>query len=214
VDASLSRVLTEALGPGSVLQGGAVLAPSSPERAAVALRIAQREHLMLRLTSGPGDASQAPEGGAVLSLANLAAVAVDPARGIARAEAGTTLAALDAALASAGVGVPGLSSDPGSEHVGALVARGGLPRRSICGLEAALPGGDLVMLGAPVLKDVVGYDVSSLLLGSRGRLAAIVAVHLRLVPASAGLPVAEPAGARDVGELIDAFDPGGILAGG
>jgi FAD/FMN-containing dehydrogenase len=68
------------------------------------------------------------------------------------------------------------------------------------------------MVGAPVLKDVVGYDVTALLLGSRGRLAAIVAVHLRLAPAGAAVEVAEAAGARAVDELAGAFDPDGILA--
>jgi FAD/FMN-containing dehydrogenase len=110
--------------------------------------------------------------------------------------------------------VAGLSADPGSDHVGALIARGGVPRRSLTGIEAALPGGDLVQLGGAVLKDVVGYDIASVLLGSRGRLAAIVAVHLRLIPAAAAVEVAEPAGARDVGELTGVFDPEGILVGG
>ena len=61
---------------------------------------------------------------------------------------------------------------------------------------------------------MVGYDVTSLLLGSRGRLAAILAAHLRLVPAAVAVEVAEPAGARDVGELAAVFDPEGILVGG
>jgi glycolate oxidase len=149
----------------------------------------------------------------VLSLARLAAVRVDASNGVARAEAGATLALLTAALSDAGMAVSGLGADPGSDHVGALIARGGVPRRSLTGIEAALPGGDLIQLGGSVLKDVVGYDIASVLLGSRGRLAAIVAVHLRLIPAGAVVEVAEPAGARDVGEMTGVFDPEGILVG-
>jgi glycolate oxidase len=213
VDASLQRLLGEALGSDAVLDGGAVLAPTSPEGVAAVLRIARNQRLHLRLTSGAGDGVPVPAGGAVLSLARLAAVRVDASNGVARAEAGATLALLTAALSDAGMAVSGLGADPGSDHVGALIARGGVPRRSLTGIEAALPGGDLIQLGGSVLKDVVGYDIASVLLGSRGRLAAIVAVHLRLIPAGAVVEVAEPAGARDVGEMTGVFDPEGILVG-
>ncbi|MGO8686719.1 MAG: FAD-binding protein [Candidatus Dormibacteria bacterium] len=212
--ASLHRAFVDALGEDAVREGGTVLAPASADGVAAVLRLAEEHRLPLRLTSRAPELSHAPEGGAVLSMAHLSAVSVDVLRGIVRAEAGATLAALGAALAAAGVAVPGLGSDPGPGHVGALVASGGLPRRSLTGIEAALPGGDLVMLGASVLKDVVGYDVISLLLGSRGRLAAILAAHLRLVPAGVVVEVAAPAGARDVDEVARVFDPEGILRAG
>jgi FAD/FMN-containing dehydrogenase len=214
VDASLHRLLVDALGEETVLDGGSVLAPSSPDGVAAALRIAQERRLRLRLTSGPAEGADPLRDGALLSMGRLSTVQVDASNGVVRAEAGVTLTALTAALADAGMAVPGLSTDPGSDHVGALIARGGVPRRSLTGIEAALPGGDLVQLGGAVLKDVVGYDIASVLLGSRGRLAAIIAVHLRLIPAAAAVEVAEPAGARDVGELTGAFDPEGTLVGG
>ncbi len=211
MDATLRRALTEAMGPDSVRPGGSILAPRTPAGVAVALKIAQEHRLPVRITSGAGDAATVPAGGAALSLTRLAAVRVDASNGVARAEAGATLTALAAALAKAGMAVPGLSAAPGSDHIGALIARGGLPRRSLTGIEAALPGGDLIQLGGAVLKDVVGYDIAALLLGSRGRLGAIIAVHLRLIPTGVAVEVAEPAGPRDVGELTDVFDPEGIL---
>ena len=214
MDASLHRLLVDALGEETVLDGGSVLAPSSPDGVAAALRIAQERRLRLRLTSGPAEGADPLRDGALLSMGRLSTVQVDASNGVVRAEAGVTLTALTAALADAGMAVPGLSTDPGSDHVGALIARGGVPRRSLTGIEAALPGGDLVQLGGAVLKDVVGYDIASVLLGSRGRLAAIIAVHLRLIPAAAAVEVAQPAGARDVGELTGVFDPEGTLVGG
>ena len=215
MDASLHRLLVDALGEETVLDGGSVLAPSSPDGVAAVLRIAQERRLRLRLTSGPAAEGADPlRDGALLSMGRLSTVQVDASNGVVRAEAGVTLTALTAALADAGMAVPGLSTDPGSDHVGALIARGGVPRRSLTGIEAALPGGDLVQLGGAVLKDVVGYDIASVLLGSRGSLAAIIAVHLRLIPAAAAVEVAEPAGARAVGELTGAFDPEGTLVGG
>jgi FAD/FMN-containing dehydrogenase len=181
---------------------------------AAVLRIAQEHRLHLRLSSGWGGGVAGSDGVTVLSLAGLSTIALDVPRGIVRAEAGATLAALRADLAGAGMAVPGLGDEPGSEHVGGLIARGGLPRRSLTGIEAVLPGGDPIMAGAAVLKDVVGYDVTSLLLGSRGRLAAIVAAHLRLVPAGVTVEVAGPAGARSVEELAAVFDPEGLLEEG
>ncbi len=213
MDASLRHALTEALGPDSLLDDGSILAPASAGGVAAALRVAQAKRLAIRLTSGTGDAKPVPEGGAVLSLGRLATLRVDASNGVVRAEAGVTLTALTAALADAGLAVPGLHAAPASDHIGALIARGGVPRRSLTGIEAALPGGDRVQLGGAVLKDVVGYDIASLLLGSLGRLGAIVAVHLRLVPAGVAVEIDAPPGARDVGELTGVFDPEGILTG-
>jgi glycolate oxidase len=213
VDASLRRALTEALGAESVLHDGRLLVPGSAGGVAAVLRIAQQHRLHLSIRSGPGDGTGS-DGVTVLSLAALTAVSVDAPRGIVRAEAGATLARLGAALARAGMAVPGLGAQPGAERVGELIARGELPRRSLTGIEAVLPGGEPIMAGAAVLKDVVGYDVTSLLLGSRGRLAAIVAAHLRLVPAGVTGEVAGPAGARPVEELAAVFDPEGLLAEG
>ncbi len=213
MDVTLRRALVEAVGPDSFLHDGSILAPATADGVSDVLRIAEEHQLHVRLTSGAGEAVTAPNGGAILSLARLVELSVDASNGVARAEAGTTLTALAAALADAGMAVPGLVSAPGSDHVGALIARGGVPRRSLTGIEAVLPGGDLVQFGGAVLKDVVGYDIASLLLGSSGRLGAILAVHLRLVPAAAAVEVAAPAGPRDVGELTGVFDPEGILVG-
>jgi FAD/FMN-containing dehydrogenase len=51
------------------------------------------------------------------------------------------------------------------------------------GLEAVVPPGDLVQLGGPLRKDVAGYNLKSLLIGSEGTLGVITAAWLRLTPA-------------------------------
>ena len=86
-----------------------------------------------------------------------------------------------------------------------------MPRRTLTGVEAVLPSGELVSAGGAVLKDVVGYDLAGLLLGSLGRLAVIVAVRLRLEPAGAATPVGAAAGPVAPGVLAGAFDPDGLL---
>jgi FAD/FMN-containing dehydrogenase len=61
----------------------------------------------------------------------------------------------------------------------------------VTGLEAVVPPGELVSVGGPIRKDVAGYDLKSLLVGSEGTLGIVTAAWLSLLPApEAALPVA------------------------
>jgi len=53
----------------------------------------------------------------------------------------------------------------------------------VAGIEAVLAPGELVEVGGWMGKDVAGYDLKSLLVGSEGTLGVITAVRLRLLPA-------------------------------
>jgi glycolate oxidase subunit GlcD len=53
----------------------------------------------------------------------------------------------------------------------------------VSGLEVVLAPGELVELGGWAGKDVAGYDLKSLMVGSEGTLGLITAVRLRLLPA-------------------------------
>ena len=60
----------------------------------------------------------------------------------------------------------------------------------VAGLEAVLAPGELVQVGGWAGKDVAGYDLKSLLVGSEGTLGLITAVRLRLLPApEAAIPL-------------------------
>ena len=50
------------------------------------------------------------------------------------------------------------------------------------GLEAVLPTGEIIRTGGKTVKNVVGYDLTQLLVGSEGTLAIITEIMLRLVP--------------------------------
>ena len=50
------------------------------------------------------------------------------------------------------------------------------------GLEAVLPSGEVIETGGKTVKNVVGYDLTHLLVGSEGTLAIITKIILRLVP--------------------------------
>jgi len=58
----------------------------------------------------------------------------------------------------------------------------GTTRQYVLGLEAVLPSGEVVRTGGKTVKNVAGYDLTQLLVGSEGTLAIITRVVVRLVP--------------------------------
>jgi glycolate oxidase len=58
----------------------------------------------------------------------------------------------------------------------------GTTRRYVLALEAVLPTGEIIRTGSKAVKNVVGYDLTQLLVGSEGTLAIITEITLRLVP--------------------------------
>lgn len=58
----------------------------------------------------------------------------------------------------------------------------GVTGNYVLGLEAYLMGGRKISAGGPVIKNVAGYDIKSLLVGSEGTLAVISKIIVRLIP--------------------------------
>jgi len=58
----------------------------------------------------------------------------------------------------------------------------GVTRQYVLGLEAVLPTGEIIRTGGKVVKNVVGYDLTQLLVGSEGTLAILTEIILRLIP--------------------------------
>ncbi len=102
----------------------------------------------------------------------------------------TTLKIADAAT-EAGLFYP---PDPGSmkiSTIGGNVAensgglRGlkyGVTRNYVMGMEVVLPDGEIMWLGNKCVKDVAGYSLKDLFIGSEGTLGVITKVLLRLIP--------------------------------
>jgi len=102
----------------------------------------------------------------------------------------TTLQVADAA-AAAGLFYP---PDPGSmkiSTIGGNVAensgglRGlkyGITRNYVMGLEVVLPDGEIMWTGNKCVKDVAGYSLKDIFVGSEGTLGVITKVLLRLIP--------------------------------
>src|SRR5699024_7122208 len=84
--------------------------------------------------------------------------------------------------------------DPGSMHISQIGGnisensgglRGlkyGVTGDYVLGLEVILPTGELIRTGGKLAKDVAGYDLTSLYVGSEGTLGIITEATLKLIP--------------------------------
>lgn len=196
---------------------GDVVSPADQPTLVLVANVCHQNGVPISVTSSPpATPGGSPErGGIILSVHRLVDIQVAAPGLTVRAGAGATVARVRSAVADAKLVVVGLGAETGSAHVGTLVARGEVPRRSLAGVEAVLSNGDAVKAGGAALKDVVGYDLIAVLLGSAGRLAIISAVTFRLEPATARTATMKPAGARTWQPgLAGAFDPKGLLRSG
>ena len=133
------------------------------------------------------------DGGVVLDMRLLNRVrSLDPELWRAEVEAGVRTAEVQRHARENGLLFP---PDPGaaeqSQIGGNIATNAGGPHTFkygatgawVTGLEAVLAPGEVVRLGGPVRKDVAGYDLQSLLIGSEGTLGIVTAAWLRLIPA-------------------------------
>ena len=58
----------------------------------------------------------------------------------------------------------------------------GVVKDYVLNLEIVLPNGDIIWTGANVLKNVTGYNLTQLIVGSEGTLAIVTKIVLRLIP--------------------------------
>lgn len=65
---------------------------------------------------------------------------------------------------------------------GGRAVKYGVTSRYIMGLEVVTPEGDIVQLGGKRVKDVTGYDIKQLIIGSEGTLGIVTKVIIKLVP--------------------------------
>ncbi len=186
--------------------GTRIAVSSAPGRAAAGSRT--------KAAAGNGAAGALAEA-VTVSVSRLDAVEVEADRLVARAGAGASLGLLRAAVDRAGLTLAAAVDDmPADTRVGKLVGRGLLSRRALTGIEAVLPNGGRVGAGGAVLKDVAGYDLAALLLGSEGRLALVTAAYFRLQPRGLPREATQAAGVPRavLGDALErAFDPERLL---
>jgi glycolate oxidase FAD binding subunit len=115
----------------------------------------------------------------------------EPADLTATVEAGLTMTALQAALGARGQWLPLDPPDPDRATLGGVLATNaagprrhlyGTARDLVLGLRVVDPGGAVVRAGGKVVKNVAGYDLAKLYVGSLGTLGIIVEATLKLRP--------------------------------
>jgi glycolate oxidase subunit GlcD len=190
------RYLADLMGRGVQGTADAVVLPSSAEEVAAAMRWCYENDVPLTARGGgTGLAGGAipVQGGIVIGFERLNRIRqFDPLLWRIQVEAGVTTGDVHRLARENGLRFP---PDPGAAEIsqigGNIACNAGGPHAFkygvtghwVTGLEAVIPPGEIVTFGGPIRKDVAGYDLRSLLVGSEGTLGLVTAAWLRLVPA-------------------------------
>ncbi len=174
---------------------GAVVFPLTAEEVAECVRLARKLSVPV-VTRGSGTGlsggSVPLDGCLVICLVKMdKLIEVDEKNLTLRAQSGVITKEIDDAAAKVGLFYP---PDPGSmkiSTIGGNVAensgglRGlkyGVTRDYVMGIEVVLPDGTLTFLGNKCVKDVAGYSMKDLFIGSEGTLGIITEVILKVLP--------------------------------
>ena len=190
------RYLADLMGRGVQGTADAVVLPSSADEVAAVMRWCYENDVPLTARGGgTGLAGGAipVQGGVVIGFERMNRVRqFDPLLWRIHVEAGVTTGDIHRLARENGLRFP---PDPGAaemSQIGGNIAcnaggphafKYGVTGNWVTGLEAVVPPGEIVTFGGPIRKDVAGYDLKSLLVGSEGTLGLVTAAWLRLVPA-------------------------------
>src|SRR5438270_10258113 len=174
---------------------GCVLFPRTADQIAVILKLAnQSKTAVVTRGSGTGlsgGSLPSPDCIVLCTIKMDKILELDRANLTMTVEPGVTTLQIADAASAAGLFYP---PDPGSMRIstiGGNVAensgglRGlkyGVTRNYVMGMELVLPQGELMWLGNKCVKDVAGYSLKDVFIGSEGTLGVITRVLLRLIP--------------------------------
>ncbi|MFF1830636.1 FAD-binding oxidoreductase [Paenarthrobacter sp. NPDC058040] len=180
----------------------AVLLARTTQDVVAGVRWAARNHLTVSVRgagTGLAGGAVAYPGGLVISLADMDNIlGIDPGNRLAEVQAGVITADVDAAAAEYGLMY---APDPASfrqSTIGGNIAtnagglrcvKHGVTSDSVAELEVVLADGEIIRTGSKTRKNVVGYDLTSLFVGSEGTLGIVTSATVRLKPRPAGKAV-------------------------
>jgi glycolate oxidase subunit GlcD len=172
-----------------------VVMPRSAREVAAIMKLANRETIPVTpraAGSGLSGGAVPIYGGILLSIERMNAILeIDTANLMAVVEPGVVTNQLDAALKPYGLFFAGYPMSEEFCFIGGNVAENagggraikyGVTGRYIRGLEVVTPTGDIVQLGGKRVKDVTGYDLVSLMVGSEGTLGIFTKIVVKLLP--------------------------------
>ncbi len=205
----------------------AVVLPTETDQVSAVLRFASQHRIPITprgAGTGLSGGALAVHGGIVLSLERMNRIrSIDPRNLTAVVEAGVVTGDFQERVEAEGLFYP---PDPASrdscclggnlaeDSAGPRSCKYGSTRKWVLGLEAVLADGSVVSTGGANRKDVAGYNLTQLLVGSEGTLAVITAATLRLIAKprytltlALPFPRLEQAAAAVEGIFREGFDP-------
>ena len=192
------------------MPGGVVFAVSTEQISAVLKLANDTETPVVTRGSGTGLSGGSVPAADCIVLCTVkmdAILELDAANLTMTVEPGVTTIQIAEAAEKAGLFYP---PDPGSmkiSTIGGNVAensgglRGlkyGVTRNYVMGMEVVLPDGEVMWLGNKCVKDVAGFSLKDVMIGSEGTLGVITKVLLRLIP--------KPAAKKTMVATFDAMD--------
>ncbi|HKE84797.1 MAG TPA: FAD-linked oxidase C-terminal domain-containing protein [Vicinamibacterales bacterium] len=191
--ASLAAYAADALGQGHLPD--VVVTPSNANEISAIARLCN-EHRVPLVVRGAGTGytgGAVPTcGGVVLSMERMNRILeIDELNLLAVVEPNVITGDLQRAVERVGLFYPPDPASLATSSIGGNVAecaggprafKYGTTKRYVLALEAVLPTGEIVQTGSKAVKNVVGYDLTQLLVGSEGTLAIITRITLRLIP--------------------------------
>jgi len=173
----------------------AVVRPQSAEEIAAVVRLANRE----RIPVTPRGAGSGLSGGAVPLRGGIVILfdrmnrilEIDPANLMAVVEPGVVTNDINTQLVEHNLVFAGYPMSLETCYIGGNVAENagggkavkyGVTGRYITGLELVTPTGEIVQYGGKCVKDVTGYNMVQLMIGSEGTLGIFTKVWIKLLP--------------------------------
>lgn len=172
-----------------------VVKPASAAEISAIMKLANREHIPVTprgAGSGLSGGAVPIFGGIVLTLERMNRILeVDKENLVVIAEPGVVTNEINNLLKEDGLFYAGYPMSVESCFIGGNVAENagggkaikyGVTGRYILGLEVVLPTGEIIELGGKRVKDVVGYDLIHLMVGSEGTLGIFTKIIIKLLP--------------------------------
>jgi glycolate oxidase FAD binding subunit len=172
-----------------------VVRPANAQQVAESLRICTSEGLTVTPVGGATCANSllaSARTAVVLDMTGLNQIEqYDPGDLTLRVQAGVTVSEVQSTLAANGQMLPLDIADADRATIGGVLATAahgpmrasfGGPREYCIGIEFALAEGTLAKAGGMVVKNVAGYDLMKLLIGSYGTLGVITSANFKVFP--------------------------------
>lgn len=201
-DLLLNYAHDEVAGPEYACMPEAVVKPASASEISEIMKLANRYRVPVTPRGGGTGLSCGAVplyGGIVLALERMNRILeIDRENMVAVVEPGVVTSEISKAVQAFGLFYAGYPMSFESCFIGGNLAENagggraikyGVTGYHVLGLEAVLPTGEIVEMGGKRLKDVTGYDLIHLLVGSEGTLGIFTKIILRLLPQPAATAV-------------------------